>query len=191
MSGADFFEGGHLALDFLNTWQKDGHGNPVELLDTPGQLTAWSERAGITPLPADKNLLAEAIVLREAMRSLFTAWIDQEEAPPGALHLINRILGTGCVHPFLRPDYTQELVTVGGAVHPLLPLAQAAVDLLVNHDLSLVRRCEGTGCVLWFLDTTKNKRRRWCRMEACGNRSKQTNFKERLKTREDETVNHT
>jgi hypothetical protein len=32
--------------------------------------------------------------------------------------------------------------------------------------------CDGSGCVLWFLDTFRNGGRRWCSMAACGNRAK-------------------
>jgi predicted RNA-binding Zn ribbon-like protein len=33
-----------------------------------------------------------------------------------------------------------------------------------------------------FFDTTKNKSRRWCEMEVCGNRAKQKRFSERTRT---------
>ena len=35
-----------------------------------------------------------------------------------------------------------------------------------------LRVCEHADCVLWFLDTSKAGRRRWCSMESCGNRAK-------------------
>ena len=45
--------------------------------------------------------------------------------------------------------------------------------LLENEkDFSLVRKCEGEGCTLWFLDLSKAHARRWCSMAVCGNRAK-------------------
>ncbi len=54
----------------------------------------------------------------------------------------------------------------------LVPIAAAAADLIYNHDFRLIRSCEGSGCVLLFLDTTKARARRWCSMAVCGNRAK-------------------
>ena len=49
----------------------------------------------------------------------------------------------------------------------------------IGSDLSLVRTCEGTGCILFFYDTTKSHTRRWCSMAGCGNRMKATLFYQR------------
>jgi predicted RNA-binding Zn ribbon-like protein len=72
--------------------------------------------------------------------------------------------GKGCVSR-LEPVSTSPL-------HLLVPVAESAAWLLEHGDGSLVRRCEGTGCVLLFYDTTRNKSRRWCSMEGCGSRAK-------------------
>ena len=60
----------------------------------------------------------------------------------------------------------------GSAVQLLLPVAESAAWLLEHGDPSLVRRCDGTECVLVFYDTTRNRSRRWCSMEGCGSRAK-------------------
>jgi predicted RNA-binding Zn ribbon-like protein len=51
-------------------------------------------------------------------------------------------------------------------------LAEAATDLLIACDPSLVKKCQNPACVLFFYDTTKNHARHWCSMSLCGNRSK-------------------
>ena len=58
----------------------------------------------------------------------------------------------------------------------LAPVAEDAADSLVGDDLSLVRRCANPDCVLVFLDTTRNHRRRWCSMDVCGSRAKAAAF---------------
>lgn len=47
-------------------------------------------------------------------------------------------------------------------------LVRQAEDFLVHEDLSRLKRCEGDGCVVLFVDESKNKSRRWCSMEHCG-----------------------
>jgi predicted RNA-binding Zn ribbon-like protein len=54
----------------------------------------------------------------------------------------------------------------------LLPIAEAMGDLVCEKDFTLVRKCEGPSCTLWFLDVSKGHARRWCSMAVCGNRVK-------------------
>jgi predicted RNA-binding Zn ribbon-like protein len=54
----------------------------------------------------------------------------------------------------------------------IVPIAEAAADLLCHGDLSLVKKCGNPRCILFFYDTTKNHARRWCSMAGCGNRMK-------------------
>jgi predicted RNA-binding Zn ribbon-like protein len=49
-------------------------------------------------------------------------------------------------------------------------------------DRSRVRRCGREGCVLLFLDTSKNNTRRWCDMAVCGNRVKAATHYHRHRT---------
>lgn len=54
----------------------------------------------------------------------------------------------------------------------LAPLADSVSDLLCGGDASRVHRCGNPKCVLYFYDTTRNRRRRFCTPEGCGNRVK-------------------
>jgi predicted RNA-binding Zn ribbon-like protein len=163
---------GHLALDFLNTEIVGDSKERIDLLTASESVIAWFQAAGIAPVPvAESSLLEEARNLRKGMQQLVLAWKQDLEAPTEARVLLNQILATGASSPVLAPDFTAAREPVV-AIHPLFPVAEAAWDLLTQHDRALVRQCGGTDCILWFLDTTKNKRRRWCRMEVCGNREK-------------------
>ena len=51
-------------------------------------------------------------------------------------------------------------------------VARSAADLLVSGELDTVRVCAGEDCNWLFLDTSKNRSRRWCDMKSCGNRAK-------------------
>jgi len=44
--------------------------------------------------------------------------------------------------------------------------------VLTGEALARVRECGGTACNWLFLDESRNRSRRWCSMESCGNRAK-------------------
>jgi predicted RNA-binding Zn ribbon-like protein len=50
--------------------------------------------------------------------------------------------------------------------------------LLTSDALARVRLCADTSCAWLFLDTTRNRTRRWCDMKECGNRNKVRRFRE-------------
>ena len=51
-------------------------------------------------------------------------------------------------------------------------IALSAAQLLVDLNKYVLKKCASDKCVLIFMDVSKAKRRRWCSMELCGNRSK-------------------
>src|SRR5450755_4333177 len=53
------------------------------------------------------------------------------------------------------------------------PISLSALTTLLQADLTRVKQCQGEKCRWLFFDATKNKSRRWCEMEICGNRAKQ------------------
>jgi len=61
----------------------------------------------------------------------------------------------------------------------LFPIAKALAELVSQADFTYVKRCEGPCCVLHFLDTSSDHRRRWCSMAVCGNRAKQAAHRNR------------
>ncbi len=65
--------------------------------------------------------------------------------------------------------------------YPLWLLAHSAVELLTNaRALQRVGRCaDPAGCGWLFLDQSKNRSRRWCDINDCGNRAKQRRFRGR------------
>ena len=55
----------------------------------------------------------------------------------------------------------------------LWPVARSAGELLISDKLDRVRQCaDDRGCGYLFVDTSRNRSRRWCSMESCGNRAK-------------------
>jgi predicted RNA-binding Zn ribbon-like protein len=58
----------------------------------------------------------------------------------------------------------------------LWPIVRSAAELLASDNLPFVRACSSNTCQWFFLDTSKNHRRRWCSMKLCGNRAKVRKF---------------
>jgi predicted RNA-binding Zn ribbon-like protein len=54
------------------------------------------------------------------------------------------------------------------------------VELLTSDEVGRVKQCDR--CDWLFLDKSRNRKRRWCSMSACGNRVKMARRYEREKT---------
>jgi predicted RNA-binding Zn ribbon-like protein len=54
----------------------------------------------------------------------------------------------------------------------LAPVLWSAGDLLAGPRLDRVRRCANPECGWLFFDDSRAGKRRWCSMQACGNRAK-------------------
>ena len=61
------------------------------------------------------------------------------------------------------------------------PIVLAAAELLTSDRRTQIHECGGEGCGWLFLDTSRNRRRRWCTMRGCGNRAKARRFYERMR----------
>jgi predicted RNA-binding Zn ribbon-like protein len=61
-----------------------------------------------------------------------------------------------------------------GALDRLLwPVMQSAAELLTSDLVARVGECQDDrGCGWLFIDTSRNRSRRWCSMGGCGNRAK-------------------
>jgi predicted RNA-binding Zn ribbon-like protein len=56
------------------------------------------------------------------------------------------------------------------------PVVQSAAEFLTSDDVRHLRACASPKCGWVFLDTSRNRRRRWCAMQVCGNRAKVRRF---------------
>jgi predicted RNA-binding Zn ribbon-like protein len=61
----------------------------------------------------------------------------------------------------------------------LWPVVHDAAGLLTSEELDRVGQCDDDRCGWLFLDTSRNRSRRWCSMEDCGNRAKARRYYER------------
>jgi len=189
------FAGGRLCLDFVNTLCQV-RDVELELLGSAGELKRWLRSAeAVTEqrlLGDDEEweldgggMLARAIELRAAIHSAVESILLDQPAPVAAIEKLNSVLRANPAYPQIEygQDGFKEAISFN---HPgdrwLTLIAQDAVDLLCRSDLSQMRQCECPTCIRFFLDTTKNHKRRWC-VEKCGSAPKAAAYYRRKKAK--------
>lgn len=165
------------ALDFLNTHAFPA-GEAVEWIGSGDDWRVWLATAGLGPPATDADAEARAArTLREWLRGMLEARGPAGLDAADGLAPLNALLAQDARVLHLAPSEVggaaKTWMSIATPAWPALQrVASAIADLLTDEDPALVRRCEGRGCTLWFLDRTKSHGRRWCSMAACGNRAK-------------------
>lgn len=175
-------------LDLVNT-EVVSDGVPVDKLASFSDLLAWLREAGLVTeqvmRPGQDRLVSrteasatfrQALALRSSLRRMVGRLTTGKGPTDEQLEVINRVLSERPTHSKLvrkGKGFTLALVPErDSAMQLLTPLAESAAWLLAEGDLSLLRHCDNPKCVLYFYDTTRNGRRRWCSMAGCGSRAK-------------------
>ena len=183
------FVGNDLWLDFVNT-EVVADGTRVDLLGSEANLREWLIKAGIpggwdAPHSIDSDLLSRALEFRALLRRMADGMSRGLPAPEEAIRAVNRLLRSrsGSEQLFRHGDRWRKEFRAddAGEAAPLLPIAHSAADLIAEGDPRLVRKCEGPTCILYFYDTSKNHKRRWCSMAGCGNRHKAAVHRKRIR----------
>ena len=78
---------------------------------------------------------------------------------------INRVLKAAPSYSQLTKGELRTVTTFTDPIGALSAVARSAAEFLASGDYSLLKHCEGKGCVLFFYDTTKNHTRRFCSAE--------------------------
>jgi predicted RNA-binding Zn ribbon-like protein len=182
--------GGHIALDFANTAGWHASAAPSEWLSSYDELIRWSRHVGLHS-PAELRQLTQRAAkshreseraltrlrqLREAFYRICRAFIAGKSANEKDLVVLQNAYADSLAHGQLTQTdagfvlaWDQAQVSLDG---PVWRLAGALTDFLRSGDLALVRECEGDPCGWLFIDRSKNRSRRWCSSEDCGNRER-------------------
>ncbi|MEW5958417.1 MAG: ABATE domain-containing protein [Chloroflexota bacterium] len=184
-------EEARLCLDFANTanWHASTH--PEESLNSYFDLIGWARHVAILTdevaqhlqseasrqPAAASDILLQAIDLREAIYRIFSVIAAGRPVEEADLALLNTWLAeaTGRVQVIQTPaGFTWRWRGEEQALDSMLwPVAQSAAELLISPELDQVKECDDDrGCGFLFLDTSRNRSRRWCSMQSCGNRAK-------------------
>jgi predicted RNA-binding Zn ribbon-like protein len=183
--------GSELALDFTNT--SSGRNSPAhrEHLASAQDVIAWARHARVIG-PDDgvrlaaavaqdatlsRELLRGALALREIIYSVGACIASRRQPAPAQVEQLARVHAECVAHAHLVSHQATFVWTWDpkeAAIESVLgPITLSALTLLTQADLSRIKQCHGDHCGWLFFDTTKNKSRRWCEMEVCGNRAKQ------------------
>jgi Conserved protein containing a Zn-ribbon-like motif, possibly RNA-binding len=178
--------GNNLALDFVNSAM-------FEI--TAESLAAWAMAVGLIDKENIGKLLAKwrnenlsrIVGFREGLRASVNRLSETGDVDQDDIDRINDVFKQGGRFVELRrtaDGFTKRLdIDLTDAKKILVPIAESFVDLLCYGNLDYLRKCENPQCVLYFYDTTKNHRRRWCSMAVCGNRAKANKFYQKKKER--------
>jgi predicted RNA-binding Zn ribbon-like protein len=192
MSSKTFdLEAGVLCLDFANTVEWHASEHPQDKLTDYSDLLAWGEAAGELLAERAKHLrrlameqpgqataaFDRAIQLREAIYRIFTFLATNGEVASDDLAILNEVVRKSFVHLRVTSsstgfswDWNDEPEALDQV---LWPVVRSAAELLTSENLDRVRQCaDDRGCGYLFIDMSRNRSRRWCSMEACGNRAK-------------------
>lgn len=194
-------EGGHVALDFVNTaggLRDEPPAPDDEMLETYDDLITWCGRVGLLSDRDARSLLRAASEdsakarrvsrrareLRELLYAIFRPIAEGEDPDAELLARLREVERAALAEARLETDgnamrwswpATRELAA------PLWPVAHAAVELLTRGPLDRVHVC--ANCRWLFLDQSRNRSRRWCSMDECGTQIKQRRFVERRRQR--------
>jgi predicted RNA-binding Zn ribbon-like protein len=190
--------GGRLCLDFCNTHGSRG-GSPDERFATYQDVVGWAWRASVlnaeeaarlsrlasrTPTEA-LAVWERSLHMRTALQALFTAIAEGKRVRSAWLDALNQELAGAMARSQVVPTdsgFTWLWAQGGKALDSMLwPVARSAADLLTEGPISTIRVCEGRACGWLFLDTSRNRTRRWCDMKICGNRAKARRHHQRMK----------
>ncbi|HEY0457949.1 MAG TPA: CGNR zinc finger domain-containing protein [Pyrinomonadaceae bacterium] len=187
----------NLFLDFVNT-QKMRGGESFETLETFADFLAWTTAVNLLEINGAEELFekwraAESIgeILEEiqGFRNLLRATAENiagdKKISDEAIQAINANLKKQCGFTEIErgeKDFEKRFrFDLSEPLKLLHPIAESAADFLCYANFDFLRKCESASCVLYFYDTTKNHRRRWCSMKACGNQAKAAAFYRRKK----------
>jgi predicted RNA-binding Zn ribbon-like protein len=182
--------GGRLCLDFLNELTPSSDFSWEELLRflLITRIISSERSAQLLTLPdADPQsvdaLLGKAQRLHAALHQSLNALLDKEPLERDWVEPINEVLRITEGHDELLQQngkWGLEFVAREGGLDWLLAaIARSAAELIAEGAISRLRVCSNPDCGLFFYDTSRTRRRRWCSMSRCGNRHKVAAFSRR------------
>jgi predicted RNA-binding Zn ribbon-like protein len=186
-----------LAVDFVNTLEWRGS-VATETITQPGELVSWLIGADALSSDAGDQLkrwfehhvrsaaavLGDALELRERVYRLLRARALGDAVSPEDLSTLNRALAATPARAKLDGDGSNMAWRIHvrpAAPSILAPVLWSGADLLANPTPNRLRECANERCRWMFIDDSKGGTRRWCSMQACGNRAKAQRHYQRRK----------
>jgi predicted RNA-binding Zn ribbon-like protein len=167
-----------LVREFVNTYDAE---TGEESLSSLERLATWLRDRGLLERraqvrPAD---LEKAIDIREALRSLLLA-NNGVAGEPAAVERLRQASRAAELELAFSADGTSPVKAnapgVAGALGRILTRVHSA---MADGGWERLKVCPADDCLWAFYDRSRNRSRRWCDMEICGNRAKVRGYRER------------
>jgi len=186
--------GGRACLALVNSvvWRRSDE--PIEVLTDYGQLAGLIGEAGwltdvaglVQAAEADSaaahRALAGAIDLREALFRLFSAVAAGVPFDDRDRRYLDDAMTEALAHVRLDGDLKPVWDAPTALDLPRWQAATSAGKLLTEGDLTRLKQCPGERCGWVFVDESRNRSRRWCEPNQCGNRERVRAYYRRSKT---------
>lgn len=188
--------GGQPCLDFVNTVDRDENQYSQDWFRDSVDLIDWAQYVGLLSSAQAEALLSQvqqqpeqsmkffnqAIQVREALYRIFSAFAAKRFQSAEDLQLLNTLLSEMQCHlrfVAINSSFTWEWTETNQLDFILWQIVRSTADVLTSSNCDRLRECAGVGCGWVFLDFSRNRSRRWCDMEDCGNRAKANRHYER------------
>ncbi len=129
---------------------------------------------------ASETLLLKARRLGSALRRVFAAMLRKQRIAGEWIEPVNEILRITEGHDELVGQdgawRIEFIAREGGLDWLLAAIARSAAESVAEGVRARLRHCANPNCGLFFYDNSRTRRRRWCSMAVCGNRSKVAAF---------------
>jgi predicted RNA-binding Zn ribbon-like protein len=184
------FIGGRLALDFVNIIPRSSElswNQFVAFLESARIVTPERGRElralnGSDPQAA-ASLLRKAQRLAAALRRAFDTVLHKQRVAHEWIEPVNEVLRITEGHDelvYTDQDWEIQFVASESGLEWLLAaVARSAAEIIEEGPRARLRLCANPRCGLFFYDTSRTHRRRWCSMTVCGNRHKVASFARR------------
>jgi predicted RNA-binding Zn ribbon-like protein len=184
------FVGGRLALDFVNIVRSKAELSWDRLISFLGAARIVTPERGGELLAlhhsdpqAAEALLRKAQRLGSALRMTLDALLHRQKLLREWIEPVNDILRVTEGHDelvWVEHDWEIQFVAREDGLEWLLAaVARSAAEIIAEGPRARLRLCANPHCGLFFYDTSRTRRRRWCSMTVCGNRSKVAAFARR------------
>jgi predicted RNA-binding Zn ribbon-like protein len=156
----------------------------IQFLESTSIVSA-ERGAQLLTLPQSDPQAAETLLLRaqrlgSALRKVFAAMLRKHRVAGEWLEPVNEILRITEGHDELvgqEGAWRIEFIAREGGLDWLLAaVARSGADIIAEGARARLRVCANPHCGLFFYDNSRTRRRRWCSMAVCGNRSKVAAF---------------
>jgi predicted RNA-binding Zn ribbon-like protein len=157
-----------LLRSFVNTIDLEAH---TDELDTPERLHDWLvERSLIAEeVTIDEEAHLRTLEFREAVRALALA-NGPTELDPAAIATLNRLSAGASLSVLMGSDGRAELHAIGeGLDQTFGHLLSILYTAMVDGSFLRLKGCANDTCRWLYYDQSKNRSKKWCEMQTCGN----------------------